>query len=94
MYKVAVVGHSQIPNQISTRDTNVSIKVFRRQGARLEHIDELPFCEIFNSQYDLLVLFLGGNDIAAYPEEAERIIHDLKALLLKCKAVAQEVVYF
>ena len=38
-------------------------------------------------------MFLGGNDIATYPEEIERIIHDLKRLLLKCKAVAQEVVY-
>ena len=93
MYKVAVVGHSQTPKRIDTRDPNVSVKIFRRSGARLEHINELPFCEIFDSQYDLLVLFLGGNDISAYPEETERIIYDLKGLLLKCKAVAQEVVY-
>ena len=93
MYKVAVVGHSQIPKHIDIRDPNVSVKIFRRSGARLEHINELPFHEIFDSQYDLLVLFLGGNDIATYPEEIERIIHDLKGLLLKYKAVAQEVVY-
>ena len=93
MYKVAVLGHSQTPRQISTRDTNVTIQIFRRPGARLEHINELPLREVFDSQYDLLVLFLGGNDVAAYPEECERIVRDLKGLLLKCKAVSQEVVY-
>lgn len=93
MYKVAVVGHSQTPRRIDIRNPNVSVKIFRRSGARLEHINELPLQEVFDSQYDLLVLFLGGNDIAAYPEEIERIIHDLKGLLLKCKAIAHEVVY-
>ena len=56
-------------------------------------MNESPLNQEFNHHYDLLGLFLGGNDIAGHPEDCAQIICDLKGLLLKCKTVAREAVF-
>ena len=37
---VAIVGHSQVPLEI--KNSNAEVVIFRRPGARLEHLNESP----------------------------------------------------
>ena len=92
MYKVAVVGHSQVPLHISS-PRGINIRVFRRPGALLRHIDESPLKEVFDYEPDLAILFLGGNDITVGKEDARNTIAKIRDLLLRLKTVCERVVF-
>ena len=41
MYKVAIVGHSQVPVDLP-EIPHVELKIVRKPGAKLEHVHETP----------------------------------------------------
>ena len=64
MYRVALVGHSNLPTFPGW--DNVQVEVFKVRGAKLtDLIDHQRFSgALFTTHWDCVVLFLGGNDIA------------------------------
>ena len=64
MYRVALVGHSNLPVFPSWGD--VQVEVFKERGAYLTDLtDRRRFGgALFTTHWDCVVLFLGGNDIA------------------------------
>ena len=64
MYRVALVGHSNLP--VFPGWGNVQVEIFKERGARLTDLrDGLRFDgALFTTNWDCVVVFLGGNDIA------------------------------
>ena len=91
MVKVAIVGHSQVPQEIII--PGVETRVFRKPGARIHdfHRDLLP--ELLSFSADIIVIFLGGNDIDARPDCALRVAEGLKGVVEILKDSCREVIF-
>ena len=91
MVKVAIVGHSQVPQEIII--PGVETRVFRKPGARIHdfHRDLLP--ELLSFSADIIVIFLGGNDIDARPDCALRVANGLKGIVEILKDNCREVIF-
>ena len=91
MVKVAIVGHSQVPREITI--PNVETRVFRKPGARIQHFysDLLPEVQAFSP--DVTVIFLGGNDIDARADCALRVANGLKGIIEILKDNCREVIF-
>ena len=84
MYRVAIVGHSQVPRSFRVHSNpDIEIKIFRRPGGRISHIDEPPLSDAFEYNPDLVFLFLGGNDIPQYKHNCKLPADHLKATMLR-----------
>ena len=92
VFKVALVGHSQIPNTI-TPLRNTEVRVFKRPGGSVFQFEEPPFSEVFDYRPDLVILFLGGNDVALYGDEHQRIVSKLKQILARLKELSNNVIF-
>ena len=90
-YRVAIVGHSQVPKQLTVNDTNIKIDIFRRPGGCVTHFDESPLRDVLDEKFDLVFLFLGGNDIVNYPLDCKPVSDALKEILLKLKTITNEL---
>ena len=64
MYRVALVGHSNLP--VFPGWENVQVEIFKVNGAKLTDLrDEQRFGRaLFTTNWDCVVIFLGGNDVA------------------------------
>ena len=52
VYRVAIVGHSQVPKSIQAID-GVETRIYRKPGARLAKFNEYEeYQELFNWQHD------------------------------------------
>ena len=92
VFKVAIVGHSQVPTNIPAFN-GVEIKFFRRTGAKLVHLHQSPLIDVYNYRPNLCVLYMGGNDIAGPNVDCREIIKGLRDTLLSLKDIAQKVVF-
>ena len=63
MFKVALVGHSLLPSTIPTVP-DVEIRIFRKPGGTWLDDQCREFAPLWNLQFDLVILVLGGNDLA------------------------------
>ena len=63
MYKVALVGHSQIPIELPEIPGS-ELKIFRQPGAKLDDLFKHPLRDLFEYRPDLCILYLGGNDLS------------------------------
>ena len=89
VYRVAIIGHSQVPKSIQAIE-DVEIRIYRKPGARLAKFDEYEeFQELFNWHHDLNIVFIGGNDIPSMP--AKDIAEELIALARRFAALGQDV---
>ena len=61
-FKVAIVGHSQVPDYIQNIP-NCQVHIFKKPGAQIKDIYESPeLSQSFSWGQDLTILFIGGND--------------------------------
>ena len=77
MFRVAFVGHSQVPLNYEYRvpEANVRIYVYRKPGARVRDIRLDPqFRSFWNHRFDISFIFIGGNDLE--PETNPRAVKD------------------
>ena len=80
-FKVAIVGHSQVPTSIENID-GTEIRIFRQGGACIADIYSNPsLSESFSWGQDLTILFIGGNDFPANNRETVttellRLVHE------------------
>ena len=91
MVKAAIVGHSQVPREISI--LNVKTRVFRRPGARIHHFHNELLNAVLEFSPDIVVIFLGGNDIDASVDCALRVANGLKNIVEILKANCREVIF-
>ena len=62
--RVAIVGHSQVPPELT--GPNFTVHIFRRPGAKVNDWREVPeFVDLLKSKFDLVFLWLGSNDITS-----------------------------
>ena len=61
--KVAVVGHSNVPRDLDNI-AGVNLKTFRVPGACVSDAYQGHLAEVFDFCPNLVVIYLGGNDIA------------------------------
>lgn len=62
-YRVAILGHSQVPRSIPMPES-IQVRIFRRSGARLDLINDYEeFREFFSWEHEHNVIFIGGNDL-------------------------------
>ena len=67
MFKVAIVGHSLVPTAISC-PSGVSCQIFRKPGGCFSDEDCSEFRGLWQSHFDLVIVFLGGNDLVQFGE--------------------------
>ena len=91
MVKVAIVGHSQVPREIII--PGVETRVFRKPGARIHHFHRDLLPEVLSFSADVIVIFLGGNDIDARPDCASRVAEGLKGIVEILKDNCREVIF-
>ena len=91
MVKAAIVGHSQVPSEIS--NLNVETRVFRKPGARIHHFYVELLTEVLEFSPDIIVVFLGGNVIDASVDCALRVANGLKDIIEILKANCREVIF-
>ena len=64
MFKVAFVGHSQVPQDLEEELSGVEIRTFRVPGARADNFDQdSRLTPVLDWKHDFSVLWLGSNDI-------------------------------
>ena len=89
MWKVSLVGHSQLPEQLTV--SNTEIQIYRSPGARAdEFFEDETLREVLNWEHDLCILWLGSNDIdgETSPNEiAENIKEIIEEIEQECQAV-------
>ena len=91
MVKVAIVGHSQVPREITI--PNVETRVFRKPGARIQDFYSVLLPEVQAFSPDVIVIFLGGNDIDARADCALRVANGLKGIIEILKDNCREVIF-
>ena len=66
MFRVALIGHSQVPTsyEYGYQDFNVRVYVYRRPGARIKDVRLDPiFRSFWRHRFDVTFVFIGGNDL-------------------------------
>ena len=91
-FKVAVVGHSQVPVRIGSVD-GAEIRVFRKPGGSIADIYRVPeLSESFSYGQDLTILFIGGNDFPT--NSREQVTTDLLKLVHEYQQNGSRVAVF
>ena len=90
MYKVAIVGHSQVPVDLPEIPF-VELKIFRKPGAKLEHVHETPLGYVFNFRPDLCIVLMRGNDIGIPQTDRSEVMGKLRAYLLELKEITPDL---
>ena len=91
MWKVSLVGHSQVPQDLSVPGTE--IRIFRGTGGKAsDFYTDSRMNGVLEWQHDLCILWLGSNDINknSNPQEiANNIIQIVEQIEKDCQAVVR-----
>ena len=91
MWKVALVGHSQIPPVFDF--PNVEVKIFRAPGGRACNFPEdARMNKVLEWEHDLTILWIGSNDVNVNTTP-EIIFNDIKSICFEIQVSCQSVVY-
>ncbi|KAG0713759.1 hypothetical protein GWK47_015517 [Chionoecetes opilio] len=64
MYRVALVGHSQVPQTVEVDAPNVTVEVYRAPGGKIRtFFSDDRLNGILQKEFELVILWLGSNDI-------------------------------
>ena len=90
MFKVAIVGHSQVPEELVFDREDVSVDIFRAPGGRASTFFlDRRMADVGHQKYDLVILWLGSNDITPHcvvRKIADKLAFIVKDLERKCEA--------
>ena len=90
MVKAAIVGHSQVPHNLQIE--NVETRTFRRPGAKIRHFYDEILSNLLDYAPDIVILFLGGNDIDASEDCVARTATALKNIIQVIRANCHEII--
>ena len=83
VFKVAIVGHSQVPPQLDGVSPQVEVTIFRSPGAKARSFFANPqLAAVLEGRWDMVILWLGSNDITNRCQVAD-IVQDLKNIVLQ-----------
>lgn len=77
MFKVAIVGHSQVPHRFDVEVENSEVRIYRARGARARNFfNDERLNRVLAWKHDLTILWIGSNDISptTQPRELTNII--------------------
>ena len=83
VYRVAIIGHSQVPKSFMQAIEDVEVRIYRRPGARLAKFDVYEECqEPFNWHHEFNhIIFMGGSDKPSMSvEEKQKLLLNFNAL--------------
>ena len=81
LFRVAIVGHSQVPKELPNLPNAVQLQVFRAPGARAHSFfSNDVLTAVFNHRFDLVILWIGSNDIHSRCNVAV-IVDNIKAIV-------------
>ena len=80
MFKVALVGHSQVPTTFEAPE-GAEVSIFRRRGGLVEHFDQPPLLNVYEYKPNLVILFLGSNDLLNYADNWLLLVKKLRDIL-------------
>ena len=68
--RITICGHSQLPDDVGDFDGH-HVTTLKHRGARIRHLDDprSPLYNVWAIPADVVILFLGGNDIADHKEK-------------------------
>ncbi len=78
MWKISIVGHSQVPKELHF--PNTEIRIFRAPGGKAQFFQENELMnKILDWKLDLCIVWLGSNDITsnADPKEMFNFIKEI-----------------
>ena len=91
MWKAALVGHSQIPQQLGF--PNGEIKMFRGPGAKAStFFHNSRMNDVLKWEHDLTILWIGSNDIGSHTE-LETVFNFIKEIYQAIQENYQSVMY-
>ena len=78
--RITACGHSQLPNRLENFDGHI-VTTYKHGGARIKHMFDhnSPLYNVWNTPADLVILFLGGNDLADHKKD---FVHHIKKELV------------
>lgn len=92
VFRVTVAGHSQVPTAIPDND-NCTFTVLRRPGGIIEDFNYPPLDRVFYEESDLVILFIGGNDVPLFKLRPSALADRLRNTLLKIKQTGAKVAF-
>ena len=92
VFTTIVVGHSQVPQHIQG-DEHFRYIILRRPGGILQNLNSRPLNQVYSTPADLIVFFLGGNDIALFKNHPITLASRIRDHLLRLKDLAREVAF-
>lgn len=64
MWKISLVGHSQVPKELNF--PNAEIRIFRAPGGKAQFFHENELMNrVLNWEHDLSIVWLGSNDVTS-----------------------------
>ena len=91
MWKISLVGHSQIPTQFNF--PNTTIKIFRAPGAKAaSFFEDSRMSGVLDWEHDLTILWLGSNDITS-DTDPEVVFGHIKEICNAIEENCQSEVY-
>lgn len=91
MWKISLVGHSQIPKHFEF--PNTEIKIFRAPGAKASSFfQDVRMNKVLEWEHDLTILWIGSNDINTDANPLE-IFNHIKEIYLEIERNCQSIVY-
>ena len=85
---VAILGHSQVPIEFKSYK-DIEVTLFRKPGALLKDINNYPLNKIWQHNFDIIIIFLGGND--AVNNTTQYITDTLIKLVERCQSITKQV---
>ena len=89
MWKISLVGHSQLPDELPVN--NAEIRIFKGPGGRADNFfNDTRLNGVLQWKHDFCVLWLGSNDIdnIARPRDiANNIIRVVESIEESCQAI-------
>lgn len=90
MFKVALVGHSQVPSTFEAPE-GAEVRIFRRRGGLIQHFNQSPLVDVYAYNPDLIILFLGSNDVLHYANNWLLLVQGLRDILYNLTSVCPRV---
>ncbi len=90
MFRIALVGHSQIPRRFEVNQEDVTVDIYRAPGGKAANFfDDERLNKVLRQKYDLIILWIRSNDIekdCVVREIAGNIKNIVKELEARCEA--------
>ena len=89
--RIALVGHSQIPEEFATGNVNDTVEIFKVSGAKAFNFHDTALTGVLENRYDIVILWIGSNDIH-HSVEAKTIAFKIKDLNEEIERVTGAIV--